>query len=68
MSREGRGRAPLRDHEIEVSVEVLNVTYVFRGMDAIKDLMDFCNEQSSDVFSTRMTADVADPPDLAVPA
>lgn len=38
----GNGKA-----EIELEVSIVNLTYLFRGLDAIRELKEFCDEHAS---------------------
>lgn len=37
--------------EIETEVKILNLTYVFRGLGALGDLVRFCDERASEVLN-----------------
>lgn len=54
--------------EIELTVSIVNLTYLFRGLDAIRDLKDFCDEHASNVESeSEVDDDAAVPPSPSVP-
>jgi hypothetical protein len=41
---------PTSDHysdSIECYVQIINLTYTFRGLDAIRDLLTFCDEHAT---------------------
>jgi hypothetical protein len=36
------------ERDIEITIDIVNLRYVFRGFDAIKDLKTFCDDNASE--------------------
>ena len=47
-----RGRRPMPQYEITLTVSMLNLIYEVRGFDAIRDLKHWLDEHASDVLVT----------------
>ena len=48
--------------EIELEISIVNLTYRFRGFDAIRDLKEFCDEHASEESALEEDAERVDPP------